>query len=76
MKRRKTIDDTELIVTNMHLSSAILEMTRLAKKYMEVGSKDADYILQSLKHLYSVDTFLQDTCGGKELLKGGTEDKK
>lgn len=67
LKRRKTINDSELILVDMHLQSAKLEMIRLAKKYLEVGSDDADYILQSLKHLATVEAFIKSTCGAIQL---------
>ena len=68
MKKRRTIDDVELLVATMHCSSAQLALTELAKKYVTLDVKDKDYILEALKHLYSVDTFLKENCGGKELL--------
>ena len=66
MKRRKTIDDSELLLVSMNIVQLKNGLKSIAKMSNEIES---DYILKMANNIGVIESFVNDTCGADKLIK-------
>lgn len=68
MKRRRTIDDAELLLVSMNVVQLKNELKSIAK----IGNGiESDYILKIANNIGVIENFVNRTCGADKLIKKG-----
>ena len=66
MKRRKTIDDSELLLVSMN----VVQLKNGLKSIAKMSDKiESDYILKMASNIGVIESFVNGTCGADKLIK-------